>query len=209
MWDQGVVRFDRDRNIYTHYQADSNNPNSLSNNNIFDLRFDSRGWLWVATTAGLNKFDLETKTWKQYHADPTTPNALAGDWISGVAIDRHGNLWLAAYGTGLYRFNPTSEAFTRYQHNDADPNSLANNNLNFVMVSDDGMIWIGGDSSVSRFDPNTEKAVNFTPERNSIKSILMNINSDSNGTILIVDDLPASMTSAHVRRNNVAEMISK
>jgi signal transduction histidine kinase/ligand-binding sensor domain-containing protein/CheY-like chemotaxis protein len=163
MWDQGLVRFDREKNAYTRYQAEPNNPNSLSSDNIFDLRYDPRGWLWVATIAGLNKFDLTTQTWTQYHGDPDNPNALADDWVSSLAVDAQGDLWLAVYGAGLHRFDPFSETFTRYPHEPNNPDSIASNNLNYVMVAADGKLWIGGDSLISRFDPATGKAVNYTP----------------------------------------------
>lgn len=186
MWDQGLVRFDRENNVYTRYRSDPDNPNSLSNDNIFDLRYDPRGWVWVATTAGLNKFDLATETWTQYHADPDNPRGMAGDWISGVAIDAHGDLWLAAYGTGLHRFDPVSETFTRYPADPNNPASLANNNLNYVMVADDGMLWIGGDASVSRFDPATGKAINFTPEQHGLSGLTSDvIYQDRRGTIWV------------------------
>lgn len=186
MWDQGLVRLDRRKKVYTRYKADPNDPNSLSNDNIFDIRYDPRGWLWVATTAGLNKFDLATGTWIQYHAAPDNPHGLAGDWVSGVAVDAHGDVWLAAYGTGLHRFNPVSGIFTRYPHDPNNPDSIANNNLNYVMVAADGMLWIGGDASVSRFDPATGKAVNFTPQQHGLSGLTSDlIYQDHQGTIWV------------------------
>ncbi len=167
-WNQGLVRFDREKNSYTRYRAKPDSPNSLSSDNVFDLHYDPRGWLWVATIAGLNKFDLTTETWTQYHGDPDNPNALADDWVSSVDIDTQGQLWLAVYGAGLHRFDPASETFTRYPNDPNNPHSIANNNLNYVLVATDDMLWIGGDSLISRFDPATEKAVNYTPEEHGL-----------------------------------------
>ncbi|WP_175483555.1 hybrid sensor histidine kinase/response regulator [Amphritea atlantica] len=172
MWDQGVVRFDREHNAYTRYQAEPNNRNSLSNDNVFDILYDPRGWLWVATTAGLNKFDISSKTWTQYHADEANPNAMASDWVSGVELDAKGNLWLAVYGAGLHRFDPVSGIFTRFTYDPSDPHSMPDNvNLNYVKAEADGKLWIGGDASVSLFDPLTEKALNFTPDQHGISGL--------------------------------------
>ncbi|MBV1787362.1 response regulator [Marinobacterium sp. D7] len=171
MWDQGLVRFDRKTNRYTRYRADAGNPDSLSNNNIFDIRYDPRGWLWVATTAGLNRFDLSSETWTQYHVEEGNPNALAADWVSGVAVDAQGVLWLAVYGAGLQRFDPTTGTFTLYSHDPDNPDSIANDNLNYVFVAADGRLWVGGDASISRFDPATGKAENFTPERHGLSGL--------------------------------------
>jgi len=171
MWDQGLVRFDRKTNTYTRYQADTGNPDSLSNNNIFDIRYDPRGWLWVATTAGLNRFDTSSETWTQYHVEEGNPNALAADWVSGVAVDAQGVLWLAVYGAGLQRFDPTTGEFTLYAHDPGNPDSIANNALNYVFIADDGRLWVGGDASISRFDPATGKAENFTPEQHGLSGL--------------------------------------
>ncbi len=189
VWEKGLVRFDRQKNAYTRYQAEPNNPNSLSNDNIFAIRYDPRGWLWVATIGGLSKFDLATETWTQYHDDPDNPNALADDWVSGVAVDAHGDLWLTVYGAGLHRFNPAGETFTRYPSDPDNPDSIASNNLNTVMVAADGMLWIGGDGSISRFDPATEKAVNFTPEQHGLSGLFSDqIYQDRQGTIWVATD---------------------
>jgi signal transduction histidine kinase/ligand-binding sensor domain-containing protein/DNA-binding response OmpR family regulator len=189
MWDQGLVRFDHKKNFYTRYMTKPDNPNSLSSNNIFNLRYDPRGWLWVATIAGLSKYDLTTKSWIQYHDDPENPTALADDWISSVAVDARGHLWLAVYGAGLHRFDPTSETFTRYPHDPNNPDSIASNNLNYVMVAADATIWIGGDSLISRFDPTTGKAVNYTPEAHGLSGHTSDhIYQDRRGTIWVATD---------------------
>ncbi|WP_165495846.1 two-component regulator propeller domain-containing protein [Marinobacter halodurans] len=186
MWDQGLVRFDREKNTYTTYRAEPNNPNSLSDNNIYDLRYDPRGWLWVSTADGLNKFDPQTETWTQYHHDPENPNSLASDWVSAADVDAQGNLWLAVYGAGLQRFNPSSETFTNYPHDPENPDSIANNSLNYLTVASDGQVWMGGDASVSRVDPTTGKAVNFTPERHGISGVNSHtIHEDRHGTIWV------------------------
>ena len=189
VWDQGLVRFDRRKNIYTRYQAAPNNPNSLSNDNIFAIRYDPRGWLWIATIGGLSKFELATETWTQYHGDPDNPNGLADDWVSCVAVDDHGDLWLTVYGAGLHRFDPTGETFTRYPSDPTNPDSIASNNLNTVTVAADGMLWIGGDGSISRFDPATEKAVNFTPEQHGFGGLFTDqIYQDPKGKIWVATD---------------------
>ena len=187
MWDQGVARFDRENNVYTRYQAEPNNPNSLSNDNVFDILYDPRGWLWVATTAGLNKFDISSKTWTQYHADQANPNAMASDWVSGVELDTKGNLWLAVYGAGLHRFDPNSGIFTRFTYDPSNPHSMPDNvNLNYVKAETDGKLWIGGDASVSLFDPLTEKAVNFTPDQHGISGLTSHQTfQDRQGTIWV------------------------
>lgn len=96
----------------------------LSSNSISALLHDSRGYLWVGTTYGLNRYDAYTVQ-KYYAAD----YGSVRDEITGLAEDTEGNIWIHTksgmtvydYETGVFstevpkylkeRFGITSEVF--------------------------------------------------------------------------------------------------
>lgn len=86
----------------------------LSNNSINSLCRDSRGFLWVGTTSGLNRYD--SYTFQQYYQD--TDN-LPDNSITDIFEDWKGNIWVAAtQGYAIYdyqtgKFNKNSEAILR------------------------------------------------------------------------------------------------
>ncbi len=86
----------------------------LSNNSINSLCRDSRGFLWVGTTSGLNRHD--SYTFQQYYQD--TDN-LPDNSITDIFEDWKGNIWVAAtQGYAIYdyqtsKFNKNSEAILR------------------------------------------------------------------------------------------------
>lgn len=86
----------------------------LSNNSINSLCRDSRGFLWVGTTSGLNRYD--SYTFQQYYQD--TDN-LPDNSITDIFEDWKGNIWVATtQGYAIYdyqtgKFNKNSEAILR------------------------------------------------------------------------------------------------
>ena len=62
-----------------------NIENGLGNNNIYDLKFDSEGVLWLATAIGISRFKEGQFT---NFDDPLFRK------FSHLEIDKHGNLWL-------------------------------------------------------------------------------------------------------------------
>jgi len=96
----------------------------LSSNSISALLHDSRGYLWVGTTYGLNRYDAYTVQ-RYYAADYGSTR----DEVTGLAEDTEGNIWIHTksgmtiydYETGVFstelskyleeRFEITSEVF--------------------------------------------------------------------------------------------------
>ena len=57
----GLDRFDREKGTFTVYQHDPSNPQSLSNNNSWQI-LDGHGALWVGTWGGgVDRFDPKTR----------------------------------------------------------------------------------------------------------------------------------------------------
>jgi ligand-binding sensor domain-containing protein len=103
--------------IYKHY---TNDTNSLSDNNIFDIVEDSKGYLWIATGRGLDKFDKTTEVFT--HHTTKLPDLKIRD----LFIDSKQHLWLGTVD-GLYLFNGSKNNFSVFKHRDNQSNSLADN----------------------------------------------------------------------------------
>jgi ligand-binding sensor domain-containing protein len=75
----------------------------LSQNYIYSIFQDSRGFLWIGNKDGLNRFDgIEFKI---YRSNPHDSNSLSNNNVSVITEDQSGNLWLGTLGGGLNRFN--------------------------------------------------------------------------------------------------------
>lgn len=62
----------------------------LSSNRVFSLMQDSRGFIWIGTTDGLNRYD--SHTFKVYKHDAKDPGSLSDNVIRTLYKDRAGDL---------------------------------------------------------------------------------------------------------------------
>ena len=123
----GLDRFDREKNIFTHYTHDPNDPTSLSHDNINQVYEDRSGILWIATRAGgLNKFDREKGVFTRYLHDVKDSTSLSNNEVNMVyeSPNYPGVLWIGTYGGGLDRFDKKTETFIHYRERDGLCNML-------------------------------------------------------------------------------------
>jgi signal transduction histidine kinase/ligand-binding sensor domain-containing protein len=122
----------------------------LSNNIVWSILQDSRGFMWFGTIDGLNRYDgYEAKV---YRNDPDDPNSLSTNPLRVVHEDRAGNLWIGTSGGGLNRFDRETEQFTRYQHDPDDPNTLSGNDVRSIYEDQTGALWIGTTAGLNRLN---------------------------------------------------------
>lgn len=110
-WD-GLNRYDGYR--FTIYKYDTQNPQSLRNNEIRALHEDSHGVLWVGTMKGLNKFDREKESFIRYTHNPDNPASLAGNRVHAIAEDQKAILWIGTEDGGLNKFDRKTEKFYHF-----------------------------------------------------------------------------------------------
>jgi len=84
------------------------NTEGLSDNNINCITKDSRGYLWIGTTEGLNRFD--GKHFLNFFSDNTVDNSLNGNIIYDILEYKPGQLLLAT-NHGLSVYNSLSNQF--------------------------------------------------------------------------------------------------
>ncbi len=154
-WQQGgLTSFDPDRELFTRYSHDPDNPESLLNGEFSVVVEDLQGFIWIGGQQGLNRMDRETGKVKRFQHDPDNSTSLSSNEIRALYIDRQGTLWI---GTGLpwndndpehliggmNRYNPETESFTQFRHNPNDPYSLADNKVRAFLEDSHGNFWVG------------------------------------------------------------------
>ncbi len=115
----------------------------LSQNSVFCIFQDHKGFLWIGTQDGLNKYD--GYDFKAYKHDSENSNSLNSSVITSIYEDRSNVLWVGT-NRGLNKLDREKEAFTRYQHDPNDPKSLSGNFVSSIYESRqerDGSLWIG------------------------------------------------------------------
>ncbi|MCD4737374.1 MAG: response regulator [Bacteroidales bacterium] len=198
----GLNRYDPGKEIFTHYFANPNDPNSLSDNKVTSICEDQDGILWVGTANGLDRVgadnDKESLYFQNNKHDPDNPNSLNNNRIFCLFVDHENNLWIGTEEGGLNLLTPENRSINNpiFLHFNANPNipfSLSNNAV--VTISEDmnRTLWIGtmdGLNKVIRYGDNDSlKFINYKHDPNDPNSLSNNkvysILEDQTGNIWI------------------------
>jgi len=90
----GLTLFELDKNLFTTFLPEKDDPKSLPDNEIRSVHIDKFKRIWVGTkTKGLFLFDTETKEF--------SPVLIEGfEYIKEIFEDENGIIWVGTYGTG-------------------------------------------------------------------------------------------------------------
>ncbi|MFT4924231.1 MAG: signal transduction histidine kinase/ligand-binding sensor domain-containing protein [Phenylobacterium sp.] len=132
----------------------------LSQNTVYSIVQDRKGFMWFATMDGLNRFD--GYEFKIYRHDPADPTSLSENNLRSLHLDSSGTLWVGTIGGGLNRFEPQTDSFTRFKHDPSNPHSISHDGVRAIYEDDLGILWFGTlGGGLNRFDRKTERFEHF------------------------------------------------
>ena len=155
--------------LYQHRPGD---PNSLSPGRVKAIYQESNGALWVGLfPRALDRVDRKTGEITHYLPKPGHKNTLAkGTNVGSIYKDTAGYLWVGGGGSGLDRLDERTGRVKHYGHNPDDTNSLISDNVYTIYGDRNGHMWVGLEGGLSRFDPATDKFINYRPVPNNATS---------------------------------------
>jgi len=146
--------FDKNHTIFTRYQNNPGDPNSISYNRINTLFIDSFGDLWIGTVSrGLDKFLPESETFQHYY-----DRKSRFDVIEDIYEDNAGRFWVGTYNGGLNLFNRETgerEVFTQ-------KDGLPHNSIKEILEDDFGNLWLSTERGLSKFNYEKKSFRNYT-----------------------------------------------
>ncbi len=125
----------------------------LSQNSVYCILQDHKGFLWFGTEDGLNKYD--GYEFLEYRPHSKKSEGLSSNFVLSIVEDRDHMIWIGTMDGGLSRFDRRMEKFTRYQNVPGDPTSLSHNVVRALLVDSGNTLWIGTDQGLQRFNPGT------------------------------------------------------
>ncbi len=138
----GLIQLNKNGQGNTTYVNDPSQKNSLSNNNVFDIKEDRVGNLWISTYGGgLNYFDTRKRSFQ--HFGPVN------NLLEGLAIDSWGNVWSISNGN-LQKFDPHTKAFTYIELPDVEKTGGVKG---YIYNDPDGKFYVAGTGYFIGFDP--------------------------------------------------------
>ncbi|GAB3316925.1 two-component regulator propeller domain-containing protein [Larkinella ripae] len=111
----------------------------LSQSTVWELVQDRKGFIWMATSDGLNRYD--GYTFKVFRNQPGQKNSLPISNIAAVYADRHNTLWVGPRNNGLSRLRDDGETFDHF------PLYTGKNQTEQLSIScfaeDENHLWMG------------------------------------------------------------------
>lgn len=94
----GLSYFEQKEDHLQHINHQTNNKNSLGNNNVNKVLQSRNGDIWFATNNGISRWKRSSNTWFRYLEDV---NFKAKAFLA-LEEDADGNIWGGTYSSGIY-----------------------------------------------------------------------------------------------------------
>ncbi|MBN2165364.1 MAG: hypothetical protein JW717_03730 [Marinilabiliaceae bacterium] len=162
----------------------------LSNNNVNYFLKDRSGFLWIATTEGLNRFD--GYKFRTYENNINDSASIADNSVSYLFEDHKGKIWVMA-GDYLDIFDPITNVFHHSQ-------SLFEGRIKIPLVSriravtdKNGNIWVGNTAvGLYKYNPKNDSVFKISSKGSSFEDItsdsILSIAIDSKNYIWVTNN---------------------
>ena len=149
----GIDVLSRQRGRFIHYESESSNPQSLSNNAVLDIREDSKGRIWIATAGGLNLFNRKDNSFQVF----TKEDGLPHNTILTILEDDRGDIWMST-PNGLSQLKITAAPdgktiYTFSNYGEAEGLQGRQFNENAAFKTSRGELIFGGSNGFNIFKP--------------------------------------------------------
>lgn len=146
----GLLQINRQTGDSVLYQADQNDPSSLSDNITKYIYLDDQQHFWVGTqSGGVNHADLNTKPFVNYHKG-SEGKGLVDNVVRAMTVDHQGRIWVGSENHGITIIDPSKKE-NKYTY-------IGSKFLNDLMIRNlfcdsQGLVWIGTKKGLVYYDP--------------------------------------------------------
>lgn len=177
-------------------------PENLNSSDIFCIKEDSKGNLWVGTNGdGLNVLNNSFKVIRRYTPTPKTANDIQlpiNGYIRDIEEDKDGNIWIGTHGGGIAVLDPVSGKFTIYNSYNS---KLSNDKVQSLLVDSRGNIWAGTfGGGLNLFDLRSKEFITFSEKDGIQNNNIYKVLEDKNGLIWISTNKGISSIDAGTKK---------
>ncbi|MGE5365089.1 MAG: two-component regulator propeller domain-containing protein [Bacteroidota bacterium] len=153
---RGLSQYDPAKKIISDFRS-INNSKLLDNIQVYDIREDGAGNLWIATAdRGVVYLDRKNGGVVSFRHNRLNDNSLSDDGVQSLCIDRKGRLWIGTFSSGVDRYDPHSGRFIHLKNDPYDPFTLPDNDVISLFEDRSGLIWIGTAAGLCKYDESKE-----------------------------------------------------
>lgn len=156
----GLFKYNLESQILTSYTYAVDNPNSLSDNRVYDIVRDNRGNLWVGTFNGLNRLSTNLPLFRTFRNNPLESNSLINNSVWAFEEDAGGRIWVGTE-EGISIFDSRSLSFSRLRSGPGQ-NGLPDSHIRKIYRDRQNRMWIGTRyNGLSMFDPENKTVKHY------------------------------------------------
>ncbi|UII23705.1 hybrid sensor histidine kinase/response regulator transcription factor [Fulvivirga ligni] len=172
----------------------------LSHGQINCFFKDSRGYVWIGTSTGLNLYNgYSIKTFNNLPGDAQTLNA---NDVERISEDPEGNIWVSTYqGIGVY--NPVNETFSQNIEAFVAQYQLPNTDVFKILKGDSGQYWfLNENAGVTYFNAENGETKHIKLSTSEVSDIQLDGNGDlwaihTNGLLQKIDHQKLQVRSTY------------
>jgi len=160
--------------------------NGLSQNTVWCLQQDLRGFLWIGTKDGLNRFD--GYNFKKYRCIPGDTTSIGNNFIRSIYARDSIFIWVGT-DKGIYIYNSKTDTFRPFRKVSNDGTVIITG-VNAIVEDLKGNIWVGSfGQGLFRYNPASDELIRYSADPQNPKSLGSNLVSsllaDSDGNIWV------------------------
>lgn len=169
----GLSQYHDGDSQYTQFQADSDDPQSLSNNKVRALLFDNKQRLWVATDGGGLNLQLDSPGKFRHFSSDTEPS-LPSDKIRSLYQDHLGQLWVGTYDAGVFIFDPEKGVVQHFKPRQVIPSGLHVKVIRDIFQDSKQRLWLATNNGLSEYLPSSGRFIHHLKDHARSSSLLDN-----------------------------------
>lgn len=187
----GVFKFDRNKETFANYKNARSNHHSLISNRVWNVYVDSKNVLWVGSSGGLSRYDAKQNRFENYSNKESGPNSFGPYAANCIYEDTKGFLWIGSWGGGLTRLDKQTSHFDRFTFD--LPKRRAQNKVKALTGDKNGYLWLAtaGDGLI-KFNTQDGTFTQYLNDPRNPSSI-----SDNNLISILVDRRGRVWVGAH------------
>lgn len=183
-YQHGVYVLNMQSGQVDHY-VKGNGPGSLPSNDIFCLKKDSRGNVWIGTNGnGVVVYDAVSKTFYTPFNESKEGNEPFSNWYCrAIEEDQFGNIWIGSSGAGVAVYNPSQKIIKFFSVENSD---LQSNIILSLYLDKSGNMWIGSlGEGLSMFENKSEKFLSYSEQHGLANAVVYKILEDNLGKLWV------------------------
>lgn len=171
----GLNAYDYEKQTFTAYQHNSENPQSLITNDVTDIvpSTQNEDGLWISTYyRGIDYLDINSGQFTHYNKSTIPAMPCEQSWT--VLDGGDGNLYIGHVGGGFSILSIKDKTVKNFRNVSDDPMSLPGDDVRSLAKDSNGNIWLGTDKGLALFNAANQNFITFKNNKNDKYATLSN-----------------------------------